>query len=174
MLPKQWYLCSKIHERATQRIGIILAQTEILSNASKWIIRSLFFSPSAAFLTWSSAVDFTSFSSSSGGLDGMDSMGGGMGSTGGGMVNFKSVSTSTRIVNGKRISTKKYVRPSWERLPNLGNTFMSNISVVLYQQGWRQALRWTICSQGLKIVINVQFNFPTFKKTWQFNVHDLN
>ena len=45
-------------------------------------------------------VDFTSFSSL-GGMDGMDSMGGGMG-------NFKSVSTSTRIINGKRTTTKKY------------------------------------------------------------------
>lgn len=46
------------------------------------------------------SVDFTSFSSSMGG---MDSMGGGMG-------NFRSVSTSTRIVNGKRTTTKKCVK----------------------------------------------------------------
>lgn len=45
------------------------------------------------------SVDFTSFSSSMGG---MDSMGGGMG-------NFRSVSTSTRIVNGKHTTTKKYI-----------------------------------------------------------------
>ncbi|XP_056280034.1 dnaJ homolog subfamily B member 2 [Pseudoliparis swirei] len=71
--------------------------------------------PSRFFSFPSARVDFTSFSSSSGGLDGMDSMGGGMGSTGGGMVNFKSVSTSTRIVNGKRISTKKVKENGQER-----------------------------------------------------------
>ena len=47
-------------------------------------------------------VDFTSFSMGGmGSMDGMD-MGGGTG-------NFKSVSTSTRIVNGKRTTTRKYV-----------------------------------------------------------------
>src|SRR4029434_9977682 len=47
-------------------------------------------------------VDFTSFSMGGmGSMDGMD-MGGGTG-------NFKSVSTSTRIVHGKRTTTRKYV-----------------------------------------------------------------
>ncbi|TNN77389.1 DnaJ subfamily B member 2 [Liparis tanakae] len=71
--------------------------------------------PSRFFSFPSARVDFTSFSSSSGGLDGMDSMGGGMGSMGGGMGNFKSVSTSTRIVNGKRTSTKKVKENGQER-----------------------------------------------------------
>lgn len=53
-----------------------------------------------------------------GGLDGMNSMGGGMG-------NFKSVSTSTRIVNGKRTTTKKYVKPSLEM--GKGRKVVSNI-----------------------------------------------
>lgn len=47
------------------------------------------------------SVNFTSFSSM-GGQDGMDSLGG--------MGNFRSVSTSTRIVNGKSTTTKKYVK----------------------------------------------------------------
>ncbi|XP_052005072.1 dnaJ homolog subfamily B member 6-like isoform X3 [Xyrauchen texanus] len=48
-------------------------------------------------------VDFNSFSSS---IGGMGSMGG---------ANFKSVSTSTRIVNGKRITTKKVTENGQER-----------------------------------------------------------
>ncbi|KAL1268133.1 hypothetical protein QQF64_033496 [Cirrhinus molitorella] len=52
----------------------------------------------------SKKADFTSFSSSVGG---MGSMGG---------ANFKSVSTSTRIVNGKRITTKKVRLPGLHRL----------------------------------------------------------
>ncbi|KAI4805570.1 hypothetical protein KUCAC02_010174 [Chaenocephalus aceratus] len=59
--------------------------------------------PGRFFSFPSAGVDFTSFSSSMGGLDGMDSMGGGMG-------HFKSVSTSTRIMNGKRTTTKKVSR----------------------------------------------------------------
>uniref|UniRef100_A0A3P9ITF2 DnaJ heat shock protein family (Hsp40) member B2 n=1 Tax=Oryzias latipes TaxID=8090 RepID=A0A3P9ITF2_ORYLA len=54
-------------------------------------------------------VQFTSFSSSFGGMDGMDRMGGGMG-------NFRSVSTSTRIVNGKRTTTKKIKENGQERI----------------------------------------------------------
>ncbi|XP_004081751.1 dnaJ homolog subfamily B member 2 [Oryzias latipes] len=57
----------------------------------------------------STGVQFTSFSSSFGGMDGMDSMGGGMG-------NFRSVSTSTRIVNGKRTTTKKIKENGQERI----------------------------------------------------------
>uniref|UniRef100_A0A668ADW3 DnaJ heat shock protein family (Hsp40) member B2 n=1 Tax=Myripristis murdjan TaxID=586833 RepID=A0A668ADW3_9TELE len=57
--------------------------------------------PSRFFSFPSTGAEFTSFSSSLGGLDGLSSMGGGMG-------NFKSISTSTRIVNGKRTTTKKY------------------------------------------------------------------
>ncbi|XP_031714547.1 dnaJ homolog subfamily B member 2 isoform X1 [Anarrhichthys ocellatus] len=64
--------------------------------------------PSRFFSFPSARVDFTSFSSSLGGLDGMDSMGGGMG-------NFKSVSTSTRIINGKRTTTKKVKENGQER-----------------------------------------------------------
>ncbi|XP_031155911.1 dnaJ homolog subfamily B member 2 isoform X1 [Sander lucioperca] len=64
--------------------------------------------PSRFFSFPSAGVDFTSFSSSFGGLDGMDSMGGGMG-------NFKSVSTSTRIINGKRTTTKKIKENGQER-----------------------------------------------------------
>ncbi|XP_056145687.1 dnaJ homolog subfamily B member 2 isoform X2 [Lampris incognitus] len=60
------------------------------------------------FFSFPSSGDFTSFSSSLGGMDGMDSMGGGMG-------NFKSVSTSTRIVNGKRTTTKKIKENGQER-----------------------------------------------------------
>uniref|UniRef100_H3DG98 DnaJ heat shock protein family (Hsp40) member B2 n=1 Tax=Tetraodon nigroviridis TaxID=99883 RepID=H3DG98_TETNG len=62
--------------------------------------------PSRFFSFPSAGVDFTSFSSSMGG---MDSMGGGMG-------NFRSVSTSTRIVNGKRITTKKIKENGQERV----------------------------------------------------------
>lgn len=58
--------------------------------------------PSRFFSFPSTNVDFTSFSSM-----------GGMGSIGG--SNFKSVSTSTRIVNGKRISTKKVNENGQER-----------------------------------------------------------
>ncbi|XP_068558961.1 dnaJ homolog subfamily B member 2 isoform X2 [Cebidichthys violaceus] len=64
--------------------------------------------PGRFFSFPSARVDFTSFSSSLGGLDGMDSMGGGMG-------NFKSVSTSTRIINGKRTTTKKVKENGQER-----------------------------------------------------------
>ncbi|XP_040004710.1 dnaJ homolog subfamily B member 2 isoform X2 [Xiphias gladius] len=65
--------------------------------------------PSRFFSFPSSKVEFTSFSSSLGGLEGMDSMGGGMG-------NFKSVSTSTRIINGKRTTTKKIKENGQERI----------------------------------------------------------
>uniref|UniRef100_A0A4W6F0I5 J domain-containing protein n=1 Tax=Lates calcarifer TaxID=8187 RepID=A0A4W6F0I5_LATCA len=65
--------------------------------------------PSRFFSFPSANVEFTSFSSSLGGLDGMDSMGGGMG-------NFKSVSTSTRIINGKRTTTKKIKENGQERI----------------------------------------------------------
>ncbi|XP_056610945.1 dnaJ homolog subfamily B member 2 isoform X1 [Triplophysa dalaica] len=58
--------------------------------------------PSRFFSFPSANVDFTSFSS----MGGMGSMGG---------ANFKSVSTSTRIVNGKRISTKKINENGQER-----------------------------------------------------------
>ncbi|XP_010795010.1 dnaJ homolog subfamily B member 2-like [Notothenia coriiceps] len=64
--------------------------------------------PGRFFSFPSAGVNFTSFSSSMGGLDGMDSMGGGMG-------NFKSVSTSTRIMNGKRTTTKKTKENGQER-----------------------------------------------------------
>ncbi|XP_016315750.1 dnaJ homolog subfamily B member 2-like isoform X1 [Sinocyclocheilus anshuiensis] len=59
--------------------------------------------PSRFFSFPSANADFTSFSSSMGG---MGSMGG---------ANFKSVSTSTRIVNGKRITTKKVSENGQER-----------------------------------------------------------
>ncbi|CAJ1079183.1 dnaJ homolog subfamily B member 2 isoform X2 [Xyrichtys novacula] len=65
--------------------------------------------PSRFFSFPSAGVDFTSFSSSMGGFDGMDCMGGGTG-------NFKSVSTSTRIVNGKRTTTKKIKENGQERV----------------------------------------------------------
>ncbi|KAM9710011.1 dnaJ homolog subfamily B member 2 [Menidia menidia] len=65
--------------------------------------------PSRFFSFPSTGVEFASFSSSFGGLDGMDSMGGGMG-------NFKSVSTSTRIINGKRTTTKKTKENGQERI----------------------------------------------------------
>ncbi|XP_068428429.1 dnaJ homolog subfamily B member 2 isoform X2 [Clinocottus analis] len=65
--------------------------------------------PSRFFSFPSARADFTSsFSSSFGGLDGMDNMGGGM-------SNFKSVSTSTRIINGKRTTTKKVKENGQER-----------------------------------------------------------
>ncbi|XP_071317453.1 dnaJ homolog subfamily B member 2 [Trachinotus anak] len=65
--------------------------------------------PSRFFSFPSSNVEFTSFSSSLGGLDGMQNMGRGMG-------NFKSVSTSTRIINGKRTTTKKIKENGQERI----------------------------------------------------------
>lgn len=65
--------------------------------------------PSRFFSFPSAGVEFTSFSSSFGGLDGMESLGGGLG-------NFKSVSTSTRIVNGKRTTTKKTKENGQERV----------------------------------------------------------
>ncbi|XP_040057346.2 dnaJ homolog subfamily B member 2 isoform X1 [Gasterosteus aculeatus] len=64
--------------------------------------------PSRFFSFPAARVDFSTFSSSLGGLEGMDSMGGGMG-------NFKSVSTSTRIINGKRTTTKKVKENGQER-----------------------------------------------------------
>ncbi|KAM9343494.1 dnaJ homolog subfamily B member 2 isoform 1-T2 [Pholidichthys leucotaenia] len=65
--------------------------------------------PSRFFSFPSSAAEFTSFSSSFGGLDGMNSMSGGM-------RNFKSISTSTCIVNGKRITTKRIKQNGQERI----------------------------------------------------------
>ncbi|XP_028992533.1 dnaJ homolog subfamily B member 2 [Betta splendens] len=65
--------------------------------------------PSRFFSFPSAGVEFTSFSSSVGGLDGMGGMGGGM-------SNFKSVSTSTRIINGKRTTTKKIKENGQERI----------------------------------------------------------
>ncbi|XP_067370860.1 dnaJ homolog subfamily B member 2 isoform X2 [Channa argus] len=65
--------------------------------------------PSRFFSFPSTGVEFTSFTSSMGGLDGMGSMAGGMGS-------FKSVSTSTRIINGKRTTTKKIKENGQERI----------------------------------------------------------
>ncbi|XP_041729979.1 dnaJ homolog subfamily B member 2 isoform X2 [Coregonus clupeaformis] len=65
--------------------------------------------PSRFFSFPSAGVhDFTSSSSSMTGMDGMNSMGGGMG-------NFKSVSTSTRVVNGKRTTIKKIKENGQER-----------------------------------------------------------
>lgn len=66
--------------------------------------------PSRFFSFPSAGADFTSFSM--GGLGGMDSMH----SMGGGMGNFKSVSTTTRIVNGKRTTTKKIKENGQERV----------------------------------------------------------
>ncbi|CAB1414595.1 unnamed protein product [Pleuronectes platessa] len=65
--------------------------------------------PGRFFSFPSTKVDFTSFSSSLGGLDGMDSMGGGT-------SNFRSVSTSTRIINGKSTTTKKIKENGQERV----------------------------------------------------------
>uniref|UniRef100_A0A3Q3BEW6 DnaJ heat shock protein family (Hsp40) member B2 n=1 Tax=Kryptolebias marmoratus TaxID=37003 RepID=A0A3Q3BEW6_KRYMA len=65
--------------------------------------------PSRFFSFPSAGVEFSSFSSSFGGLDGMESMGGGT-------SNFRSVSTSTRIVNGKRTTTKKIKENGQERV----------------------------------------------------------
>lgn len=65
--------------------------------------------PSRFFSFPSAGVhDFTSSSSSMAGMDWMDSIGGGMG-------NFKSVSTSTRVINGKRTATKKIKENGQER-----------------------------------------------------------
>ncbi|XP_041662988.1 dnaJ homolog subfamily B member 2 isoform X2 [Cheilinus undulatus] len=61
--------------------------------------------PSRFFSFPSAGVDFTSFSSSMGGLEGMNSMG-----------NVKSVSTSTRIINGKVTTTKKTKQDGQERV----------------------------------------------------------
>ncbi|XP_018585127.2 dnaJ homolog subfamily B member 6-like isoform X1 [Scleropages formosus] len=63
------------------------------------------FGPSRFFSFPSAGVDFTSFSSSMGGMDDM----------GGSFGNFKSVSTSTRIVNGKRTTTRKIRENGQER-----------------------------------------------------------
>ncbi|KAM4731096.1 dnaJ homolog subfamily B member 2 isoform 2-T2 [Anableps anableps] len=65
--------------------------------------------PSRFFSFPSAGVEFSSFSSSFGGLDGMECMGGGM-------TNFRSVSTSTRIVNGKSTTTKKIKENGQERV----------------------------------------------------------
>ncbi|XP_064872288.1 dnaJ homolog subfamily B member 6-like isoform X1 [Oncorhynchus nerka] len=65
--------------------------------------------PSRFFSFPSAGVhDFTSSSSSMAGMDWMDSIGGGMG-------NFKSVSTSTRVINGKHTATKKIKENGQER-----------------------------------------------------------
>ncbi|XP_027878402.1 dnaJ homolog subfamily B member 2 isoform X1 [Xiphophorus couchianus] len=63
--------------------------------------------PSRFFSFPSSGVEFSSFSSSFGGIGGMESMGG---------SNFRSVSTSTRIVNGKTTTTKKIKENGKERI----------------------------------------------------------
>ncbi|XP_069554653.1 dnaJ homolog subfamily B member 2 isoform X1 [Brachyistius frenatus] len=65
--------------------------------------------PSRFFSFPSAGADFTTFSSSFGGLDGMSSMGGGM-------SNIKSVSTSTRFMNGKRTTTRKIKENGQERV----------------------------------------------------------
>ncbi|KAM4561403.1 dnaJ homolog subfamily B member 2 isoform 1-T1 [Fundulus diaphanus] len=65
--------------------------------------------PSRFFSFPSAGVEFSSFTSSFGGLEGMESIGGGMG-------NVRSVSTSTRIVNGKRTTTKKIKENGQERV----------------------------------------------------------
>lgn len=65
--------------------------------------------PSRFFSFPSAGVEFSSFSSSFGGLDGMESMGGGM-------ANFRSVSTSTRVVNGKTTTTKRIKENGQERV----------------------------------------------------------
>ncbi|XP_028846749.1 dnaJ homolog subfamily B member 2 [Denticeps clupeoides] len=62
--------------------------------------------PSRFFSFPSGGGDFTAFSM--GGLDGLESMGGAAGT-------FKSVSTSTRMVNGKRTTTKKTRENGQER-----------------------------------------------------------
>ncbi|KAJ8383595.1 hypothetical protein AAFF_G00216680 [Aldrovandia affinis] len=62
--------------------------------------------PSRFFSFPSAGVDFTTFSSSMGGMDE---------GTVGEMGNFKSVSTSTRIINGKRTTTKKIRENGQER-----------------------------------------------------------
>ncbi|XP_076120244.1 dnaJ homolog subfamily B member 2 isoform X2 [Alosa pseudoharengus] len=62
--------------------------------------------PNRFFSFPSAGVDFTTFSM--GGMGGMDMGGGGVG-------NFKSVSTSTRIVNGKRTTTRKIRENGQER-----------------------------------------------------------
>ncbi|MBN3295104.1 dnaJ homolog subfamily B member 2 [Amia ocellicauda] len=67
--------------------------------------------PSRFFSFPSTGVDFTSFSSSMGGMQSMSTMG----SMAGGIGNFRSVSTSTRIVNGKRTTTKKIRENGQER-----------------------------------------------------------
>ncbi|TRY94847.1 hypothetical protein DNTS_025187 [Danionella cerebrum] len=59
--------------------------------------------PSRFFSFPSANADFTSFSTSLGGMGGM------------GGANFKSVSTSTRIVNGRRVTTKKVRENGQER-----------------------------------------------------------
>ncbi|KAJ8004480.1 hypothetical protein DPEC_G00136130 [Dallia pectoralis] len=65
--------------------------------------------PSRFFSFPSAGVhDFTAFSSNMGGLDGLDDMGGRMGT-------FKSVSTSTRIINGKSTTTRKIKENGQER-----------------------------------------------------------
>ncbi|XP_058478854.1 dnaJ homolog subfamily B member 2 isoform X1 [Solea solea] len=64
--------------------------------------------PSRFFSFPSTNAEFTSFSSSMG-LDGMESTSGVMG-------NFRSISTSTRIVNGKRTTTKKIKENGQERI----------------------------------------------------------
>ncbi|KAJ8253001.1 hypothetical protein GJAV_G00208050, partial [Gymnothorax javanicus] len=66
--------------------------------------------PSRFFSFPSAGMDFTTFSSPS--MGGMERMGGGMG---GGMGNFKSVSTSTRVINGKRTTTRKIRENGQER-----------------------------------------------------------
>ncbi|KAG7502134.1 hypothetical protein JOB18_014419 [Solea senegalensis] len=65
--------------------------------------------PSRFFSFPSTNAEFTSFSSSMGVLDGMESTSGVMG-------NFRSISTSTRIVNGKRTTTKKIKENGQERI----------------------------------------------------------
>ncbi|XP_061082486.1 dnaJ homolog subfamily B member 2 isoform X1 [Conger conger] len=64
--------------------------------------------PNRFFSFPSAGVDFTTFSSSS-------SMGGMERGMGGGTGNFKSVSTSTRFINGKRTTTKKIRENGQER-----------------------------------------------------------
>lgn len=65
--------------------------------------------PSRFFSFPSAGAEFSSFSTSFGGLDGMESMGGGM-------ANFRSVSTSTRVVNGKTTTTKRIKENGQERV----------------------------------------------------------
>lgn len=107
------------------------------------ILVSFFYNPkvvvSIAVIGFPSIAGFTSFGSMStmgslggGGFTSFSSTSfGGGGGHGGGMGNFRSVSTSTKIIDGRRITTKRYI--SWSCILPLYSVYCILILQSIFQ-----------------------------------------